>query len=65
MSNPRELLESGEIEEALRLLLPNKEASLLLGQFINAEKEFNHQRIEYKEFKEVESKVLAAAMKLV
>lgn len=65
MSNPRELLESGQIEEALRLLLPNKEASLLLGQFINAEKEFNHQRIEYKEFKEVESKVLAAAMKLV
>jgi len=65
MSNPRELLESGQIEEALRLLLPNKDASLLLGQFINAEREFLHQRISAKEFEEVKSKVLAAAMKLV
>ncbi len=65
MDNPRELLESGDVVEALRLLLPNQEASLLLGQFLNAEKEFNHQRIGYEQFKEVESKVLAAAMKLV
>lgn len=64
MSNPRTLLESGGIEEALRLLLPNQEASLLLGQLLGAEKEFLHQRIGPKEFEEVKSKVLAAAMRL-
>lgn len=65
MTNPRELLESGQIEEALRLLLPNKEASLLLVQFLNAEKDFLHQRIGHQEFEVVKSKILAAAIKLV
>lgn len=65
MNNPRILLESGEIEEALRLLLPNDDASLLLGQFLNAEKEFLHQRIGAKEFGETKSKVLAAAKKML
>lgn len=61
----RELLESGQIKEALSQLFPREEASLLLSQFISAEKEFEFGRIGHTAFETVKNRVAAAAMKML
>jgi hypothetical protein len=65
IQNPKQLLEAGEIEEALRMMPETTETIMLLGQIRGAEREFLQGLFNEKEFGAVKNRVLAATVKLL
>lgn len=65
IKNPRQLLEKGHIEDALRLMPVTNDTSLLLSQFVGAEREFLQGLIDEKEYAALKNRVSAAALKLM
>ncbi|MBK8564196.1 MAG: hypothetical protein IPN76_12875 [Saprospiraceae bacterium] len=65
IQNPKQLLEAGEIEEALRMMPQTNETTLLLGQIVSGEREFLQGLLNEKEYGAIKNRVLAAALKLM